>query len=403
MPYAKSDQTMTSRERVLAAIERREPDQVPIDLGGHISGISKFAYARLLKYLGLDLPVRLFDEIQLLADPAEEVLQYLGVDFRYISANPPCGYEPVDIVPFDRSQETDDGYATGELQHTFVDQWGIMFRRAAYYYDMVGHPLQGKSFEEIKQYRFPNPDDPCRWRGLRERAKDLYENTDYAIVCSLDSGGILELSHFLFGFEDSLSHIACNDRAANYVLDATTEWITAFWMNFVDAVWPYAHLIQVGDDYGMQDRMLMSPSMWRKQIKPRYARLISQVKAKGDVKVLHHSCGAIFPIVGDLAEIGVDILNPIQPRAKGMESDKLKAAYGDIIAFHGGIDVQHVLPFGSPEAVRQEAIKRIEALAPGGGYILAASHNIQADVPVDNVLALFEAARECGRYPIGLS
>jgi uroporphyrinogen decarboxylase len=398
MPSTGADDGMTSRDRVLAAIEHRAPDRVPIDLGGHISGISKFAYARLLEHLGLDLPVRLFDKIQLLADPAEEVLQRLGVDFRYISANPPGGYEPVDVVPFHQSQETGDGYATGEHQHTFVDQWGITFRRAAYYYDMVDHPLQGKSFADVKHYRFPDPDDPCRWKGLREQAKDLYDSTEYAIVCALDSGGLLELSHFLFGFEDSFSHIARNDRTANYVLDATTDWLAAFWTNFVGAVWPYAHIIKIGDDYGMQDRLLMSPSMWRKQVKPRYARLVARIKAIGEVKVFHHSCGAIFPIIGDLAEIGVDILNPIQPLAKGMEPERLKSEYGDIISFHGGIDMQHLLPFGTPDEVRDEVLKRIEALAPGGGYIFAASHNIQADVPVENIVALFNAAREYGSY-----
>jgi uroporphyrinogen decarboxylase len=321
MSLAVADQIMTSRGRVLAAIERREPDRVPIDLGGHISGISRFAYARLLKRLELDLPIRIYDQIQQLADPDEEVLQRLGVDFRYIHANPPDGFQEVkDIVPYDPSQETEDGYSSGELQHTFVDQWGIIYRRAAFYYDMVSHPLQGKGLEEVKRYRFPDPGDPGRWRGLRERAQSLYENTDYAIVCSLDSGGILEMSHFLFGFEDSFLHLGYNDKPANYLLDRITEYLIAFWENYMETVRPYAQLIKIGDDYGMQDRMLMSPSLWRQQIKPRYAKLLARIKAKADVKVIHHSCGSIFAIIGDLVEIGVDVLNPVQPRAKGMES-----------------------------------------------------------------------------------
>jgi uroporphyrinogen decarboxylase len=347
------------------------------------------------------LPVKLYDRIQLLAEPAEEVLQRLGVDFRHIHANSPDGYEERELIPYSVTQETANGYASGDHQHTFVDEWGVTFRRAAFYYDMIGHPLQGKSLEEVRQYKFPDPHDAGRWRGVRARAKDLYENSDYAIVCSLASGGILELSHFLYGFEDSLFHLGCNDKMASHILDSTTDWLTAFWEHFVETVWPYAHVIKIGDDYGMQDRMLMSPSMWRQLVKPRYARLIAAIKTKGDVKVLHHSCGAIFPIVGDLADIGVDILNPIQPLAQGMDSEKLKAKYGHAICFHGGVDVQQVLPFGSPDDVREEVRRRITRLADGGGYILAPAHNIQADVPVENILALFQAAQEWGRYPIG--
>jgi uroporphyrinogen decarboxylase len=395
---------MTSRQRVLAAIERREPDRVPVDLGGHISGISRFAYARLLRRLGMGQPIRIFDQVQQLVEPDEEVLRRLGVDVRYVHARPPDAYPaPRDIVPYDPSRETEDSYASGHARHTFVDEWGITYRRAAYYYEMVDHPLRGKGLAEARQYRFPDPDDSGRWRGLGEQARDLYESTDYAIVCSLDSGGIFEMPHFLLGFEDSLFHLGRGDELAHYLLDRVTEYLIAFWENFLNAVRPYAHVVQIGDDYGMQDRMLISPAAWRRLVKPRYARLIARIKAKADVKVLHHSCGSIVPIIGDLAEIGVDVLNPVQPRARDMESGKLKAEYGSIICFHGGIDVQHVLPFGNAEDVRQEVRKRIQALAPGGGYILAASHNIQADVPVDNVLAFFEAAQEFGHYPIRLS
>jgi uroporphyrinogen decarboxylase len=392
---------LTPRQRVLAAVERREPDQVPIDVGGLISGISVFAYARLLKHWELDLPVNIYNMMEMLADPAEEVLQRLGTDFRYLRAGPPDSYQMAEAVFYDASHDQRAGYATGEDQPTYVDQWGITWRRAAYYCDMVGHPLQGRSFQEIKQYKFPDPDDPGRWRGLREQARALYENTDYAIAFAMDSGGFLEMGQWLCGFEDFFEHLGREDKIASYVLDGMADYLTAFWSNCLDIVGPFVQVIQFGDDYGMQDRMQISPTMWRRHIKPRYAQLLGRIKPKAGVKVYHHSCGSIFPIIPDLAEIGVDIINPVQPRAKDMESHKLKAAYGDLICFHGGIDEQWALPFGTAHDVREEVERRIEAFAPGGGYILAPAHNIQPDVPVDNILALFEAAKEYGRYPIG--
>lgn len=336
----------------------------------------------------------------MLADLDEEVLQRLGSDFRYINANPPDGYEDRDIIPYDPTQETEDGYAIGENQHTYVDQWGITWRRAAFYYDMVDHPLRNKSFQAVKHYNWPDPDDPGRWRGLRQKAEALYNSTDYAIAFPPNSGGFLEMGQWLCGHEDFMIHLGYNDKIASFVLDGLVDVLTAFWENCLDTVGPYVQVIQFGDDYGMQDRLQISPSMWRRHIKPRYAKLLARVKPKADVKVYHHSCGAISEIIPDLAEIGVDIINPVQPRAKGMDSERLKTAFGDVICFHGGIDEQYVLPNGTPEEVRDEVRYRIRALGQGGGYILAPAHNIQADVSVENILTLFDAAREYGSYPI---
>ena len=150
----------------------------------------------------------------------------------------------------------------------------------------------------------------------------------------------------------------------------------------------------------MQNGMIISPTLWRKMIKPRLARLIQTIKSYPGIRYQHHSCGAIASIIPDLIEIGVDILNPLQPSAKGMDPSKIKHDYGSKLTLHGAIDQQGTLPYGTPLEVQREVEARIESLAPGGGYIVAVSPNIQADVPPENIIALFENVKKSGVYPI---
>lgn len=389
---------MTSRERVLAAINHQEPDRVPIDLGGILSGVSRFAYRRLLGYLGrADLPITVSERVQQLAEPHEEILQRFGSDFRHIRAGPPDNYEE---PSFGDPHASYEDYASGATQHAFVDEWGIKWRRAAYYYDMVEHPLAGASLEDLKAYRWPDPHDPGKTRGLREKARDLYLNTDYALVADPASGGILEMALWTRGFEDFYIDLGTHSKFATILLDGITEYFLAWFGEYLDTVGDYIQIIAQGDDLGMQDRMLLPPNLYRKYIEPRHQKVIELIKSKTRAKVFHHSCGAIVPVIGDLIEISVDILNPIQPRAEGMNTWELKRVYGHSITFHGGVDVQTVLPRGTTDDVVEEVKERIASLGPGGGYILAASHNIQADVPPENIVAMFEAAHEYGQYPL---
>lgn len=392
---------MTSRERVLAAIRHQEPDRVPIDCGGTLSSISQFAYRRLLKHLGLDLPITINDTVQQLAWPHEEVLQLIGADIRHIGPGAPDGFEPITIAgnPADAYAE----YASGDEQHAFQDEWGVVWRRAAYYYDMVKHPLAGASLEEMKAYKLPDPENPGRFRGLREKAKALYESSGCAIQADQGSGGLLEMPLWLRGFAEFYMDLASGSPFAEILLDRVLEYLMAFYNKYLEALKGYVNIVAIGDDYAMQDRLLMSPAMWRRYVKPRYAKLLQFIKSKADVYCFHHSCGAVVPIIDDLIEIGVDILNPTQPRAKGMwDSRELKKCFGDRITFHGGIDEQQILPRGTPADVVEEVKRRISGFAPGGGYILAAAHNVQADVPPENILAMYNAAREYGRYPINI-
>lgn len=395
---------MTSRERVLTSLQHREPDRVPIDCGGTLSSISQFAYRRLLRHLGLDHlepDIIINDSVQQLAKPQEEVLQILGADVRHLQPGPPDGFEPRTIAgnPADAYAE----YASGGEQHAFQDEWGIIWRRAAYYYDMVKHPLADATVESLKAYKFPDPENPGRFRGLREKAKALYENTPYAVHADQGSGGLLEMCLWTRGFEGFYMDMASKSPFAEILLDRVLEYLMAFYDKYLEALKGYVQIVSIGDDYAMQDRMLISPAMWREMVKPRYARLLQHIKSKADVYCFHHSCGAVVPIIDDLIEIGVDVLNPTQPRAKGMwDSRELKRRFGERITFHGGIDEQQILPRGTPQDVEEEVKRRVSGFAPGGGYILAAAHNIQADVPPENILAMYRAAQEYGRYPINV-
>jgi uroporphyrinogen decarboxylase len=395
-------QGMTSRERVIAALQHREPDRVPIDCGGTLSSISQFAYRRLLRHLGLghlESSIVINDGTQQLAVPQDEVLKIIGADVRHIQAGAPDGFEPITISgnPNDVYAE----YASGGEQHAFQDEWGVVWRRAAYYYDMVKHPLAEATLEGMKAYRFPDPENPGRFRGLNEKAKALYENTSYAIHADQGSGGILEMALWTRGFEEFYMDLASKSPFADILLDRVLEYLMAFYDKYLESMKPYVQIVSIGDDYAMQDRLLISPTMWREMVKPRYARLLQFIKSKADVYCFHHSCGAIVPIVDDLIEIGVDVLNPTQPRAKGMwDSRELKKRFGDRITFHGGIDEQQILPHGTPEQVEEEVKRRVSGFGPGGGYVLAAAHNVQADVPPENILAMYKSAQKYGQYPI---
>ncbi|MCL5072030.1 MAG: hypothetical protein M1308_14230, partial [Actinobacteria bacterium] len=189
--------------------------------------------------------------------------------------------------------------------------------------------------------------------------------------------------------------IASNSRECRFLLDSITEYFIEWNSNYLKAVDGKVDILAVGDDYGMQDRTIMSPEIWRKQIKPRYQKMIKNIKSKyQDLKWFHHTCGSVFPIIGDMIEIGVDILNPIQPTALDMQPEKLKKTFGNNIIFHGGIDIQKLLPFGKPDEIRNEVKRVINILSENGGYIAAPSHNIQALTPVENIIALYETVND---------
>lgn len=356
---------MKPKERTLAAINHREPDRPPL----YVSLTPQVA-----KILGekLGLP---YEEP---ADAMESarishtgLLTSMGVDIVAVAPTAPAD-SPTIILP--------DGRIKNE--------WGMIFRNAGIYSEFAEYPLAGALTEkDILDYSFPDADAPGRF----DKAHQIIEtySDKYAVIGDVETM-FFEMSWYMTGMEKFLmdlmtgaeyqSHLM--DRIMNYIISVGKKLVTMD----IDILW-------CGDDFGSQDGMLIDPETWRKIIKPRIKYMFEEFrKIKPDLKIAWHSCGSILPIIPDFIEIGLDILNPIQPAAFGMDPEFLKKTYGRDLVFFGGIDVQHLLPFGSPEMIRDEVKRRIGILGRDGGYIIAPAHNIQPDTSVENILAFFDAA-----------
>ncbi len=386
---------LSHRERVLLALNHQEADRVPIDLGGWACYFTEGACCNLLKYLGLsEEPV--INEWFLVEKTSEEVLTRFDVDFRRVSLRPPDGFQTI-VHP--------DG--------SWTDEWGIKKRkvghysarlgRTVYYAEMVDPPLAEASLNDLETYPWPDPRDPGRFRGLAEQVQHLYESTDYALVASAIGQGIFEQAQWLRGPQQFMMDLLLNKDFASRLIEKVLEFQLAAMERYLDIVGPYVQIVETSDDYGTQTGLLVSPALYREMLQPSHRRLMEKIKEKTKAKVFLHSCGSISGILEDLIDVGVDIINPVQPLAKDMNSEMLKKRFGSRVVFHGGIDVQRVLPYGSVEEVMEEVRYRIRAFGPGGGYILAPAHNIQDDVPPENIVAMFEAAHQYGQYPISTS
>jgi uroporphyrinogen decarboxylase len=382
---------MTSRERVLAALDHRVPDRVPIDLGGNQTGIHRVAYENLIARLGRSEPIEIMDLVQQLAQPSEAVLQRLGVDTRYVAAGAPAGFKGA-VVRRERG---------GRMWEDFEDEFGVVWSRpddAPNYFDISRSPLAGLSLDEIRQYPFPDGGDPSRFAGLRERALMLHRETPYAVIAGI-SGVVYEICWYMRGLENLFIDMMEQPEVLETLLDRTLRYWLDWFRGFLDEAGDVVDVIMIGDDLTGQDGPLFPPRIYRSIVQPRQKALVSYIKSRTKAKIWYHSCGSILPYIPDLLDNGVDALNPVQITARGMDPASLKARFGDKLVFWGGgIDTQHILPRGTPAEVREEVRRNIRAFSPGGGFVFANVHNIQADVPPDNVLALFDAAREFGVY-----
>jgi len=381
---------VTSRERVLAALGHTEPDRVPIDLGGNQTGIHKFAYQALLEHLGLHEPSVIMDAVQQLALPSEAVLERLRVDTRYVWAGGAASFEG-GIVQRERG---------GRLWHDLTDEFGVTWSMPdddPYYMDISHSPLAGLSLDEILEYPFPQGDDPSRFVGLRDRVIELRETTPYAVVSGI-AGVVYETCWYMRGMENLFMDMIERPEIPDAIIDR----MLAFWLGwfrlFLDEVGDVIDVIMIGDDLGGQDGPLFPPRIYRSIVKPRQKRLVQYIKSRTQAKIWYHSCGSVIDYIPDLLDNGIDILNPVQISARGMEPARLKAEWGDQLCFWGGaIDAQHVLPNASPAEVREHVRRNVEVFKPGGGYVFNNVHNILADVPPENILAMFDAAYEFGR------
>jgi uroporphyrinogen decarboxylase len=384
---------MNSRERVMAVLNHEIPDRVPVDLGSTaVSGIHQRANEALKALLGIEADEPVHDMIQGLVVPDERILQRFGVDLRRVAL---------------RTSSAAAAAWPSDSDNSYIDEWGMRRQRTELYWELVGHPLANAKVEDLRHYPWPDPHDPCRVSGtsatpstgsgrwlstsLAEEARRLYEETDYALVADFLGGGIFEQALWMRGFERFMMDLVSDEPFATALLDTLLELYIEFYAVYLEAVGPYVQIVALGDDLGMQTGPLISPALYRRLIKPRHKELYDFIHSRTEAKIMHHTCGSVFPLVRDLIDVGVDILNPIQTSARGMEPVALKREFGEQLVFHGGIDVQQILPFATSERVREEVKRIVATLGQGGGYIFAPSHNIQADVPPQNVLAMYEA------------
>jgi uroporphyrinogen decarboxylase len=265
---------------------------------------------------------------------------------------------------------------------------------------MFDHPLRdAESTADIDRHPWPNPVDPARFEGMRERARHAAEVEGKAVLLGGLSAGIMEMAAWTRGFDRYFPDFAVNTKLLEHLMDTILELKLRYWEKALSEAGDYADVVQEADDFAGQFRMLISPKSYRAICKPRHRKLFDFIHARTKAKIFFHSCGAIRPVIPDLIEAGVDILNPVQVSAAGMDSGELKREFGYDLAFWGGgVDTQRVLGEGTPAAVREDVKRRIADLAPGGGFIFATVHNIQGNVPPENIRAMWETLQEYGKY-----
>jgi uroporphyrinogen decarboxylase len=382
---------MTSRRRLLTALDHRQPDRVPIDLGGNQTGIHKFAYRALVDHLGIADEPEIMDPVQQLARPCEAVLERFHVDTRYVAAGPASDWNG--------GIETNE--RDGRVWHDLVDEFGVRWSMPLdqpYYMDITHHPLAQAAIADLDDYPFPKGDDPGRFEGLRKRAETLAGETPYAVVAGI-CGVVYETCWYLRGLEQWFMDMLTEPEFCEALLDRTLKFWLDWFGRFLDEVGDTVDVIMIGDDLAGQKGPLFRPDFYRRLVKPRQKRLVRYIRSRTKAKIWYHTCGACAEYIPDLIDNGVDVLNPVQISAAGMDPAELKVRFGDRLSFWGGaIDAQHVLPTASPETVREHVRRNLEVLKPGGGYVFNNVHNIQAGVPPENVVALYDAAYEFGFY-----
>jgi uroporphyrinogen decarboxylase len=417
---------LTSRERVLKALNHQIADRVPIDLGGFQTGIHKRAYTELLNFLniqpvrcrssarsrqeqdelshGLKDEITILDPVQQLAKPCEEVLERFRVDIRYICAHGPDSFNGgIEI-----------NTRNGKLWHDLKDEFGVVwsmpnqgealnrikpdFVGQQLYMDISHHPLANAAIKDLDDYPFPNGGDPTRFTGVGEKALQMRKETPYAISTGI-GGVVYETCWYMRGLERWYMDMVENPAFCEALLDRILKFWLDYYNGFMAEVGDIIDVVMIGDDLAGQNGPLFSPDFYRKIVKPRQKKLVQHIKSLTKAKIWYHTCGSCVEYIPDLIDNGIDILNPVQIGLVNMEPKKLKEKFGKKLVFWGGaIDAQHVLPFAKPSEVREHVRRNIEIFKPGGGYVFNNVHNIQIGVPPENIVALFDAAYDFGFY-----
>ncbi len=370
---------MTSRERVVRALGREQPDMVPLSIGSTSNDcFTRKAMKDFAGYAGIEgySETVTWKATQTVKTP-ERVLDMYHADFRQVAFMP--GDNPSEQKTFE------DG--------SYVDAMGVLMRPSAYYFDPVERPLAGPvTRQDVESYALPSPYDPGLTRGLRQEVERLALGTDYAIVCDFLTFGPFEAAIWVRGWEDFLSDLYTDPGMAKLLMGRFLEYALGIWDQMLSTVGDLLHVVCQGDDLAMQDRSLISPDIYRTCVKPFHKELYAFIRSKTPAKIMHHSCGSAYELIPDLIDCGVEVLNPVQTSARNMEPERLKREFGSELSFWGGLDIQKTLSQGTPEEVETQVKRLMDVLGTGGGYVFAPSHNIQPDVPMINIKTMFEAA-----------
>ena len=354
---------------------------MPMDMMGNATMLLDPTYFRLRDHLGLS-PIPPIRSGSTANYYDERILEHLGIDFRRVFLPPRRGHD-----------------ASPDSDGTFVDPWGVRYKRAGLYVHVVYSPLaKATTVRDVENFRWPQAEEMFSTEGLAEQAQRSYAETDCALVARNPlTAGFLDRAQQLMGATQFLTTLALAPEIAEAIVAHLLDVYQGVYTLFLDTVGPFVQIVEVADDLGTQNSLLISPATYRRIFKPAERVLYELIHAKApQARLFRHCDGAIEPLIPDLIEVGVDVLNPTQTSARGMDAQRLKAAYGQQLTFHGAIEGMA----GPVEALVAEVRQRIEALAPGGGYVFA-SCNHMTDVPPENILAMVEAAREYGNYKSG--
>jgi Uroporphyrinogen-III decarboxylase len=372
---------MTSKERVQRALNHQEVDRVPIDLGGTASCILDDAYLRLKEYLGLTGEPEIFRRGSNTSYYDEELLDYFEIDIRRVFAKVKEKYPIIN----------EDG--------SFTNEWGIVQKKGQFGVEMVKNPLAKAKIEDLEAFPWPKPELTLERGEMKERAQKIYQEGKYALALRAPCNGIFEISCWLRGTENFMMDMLCDEEFAHALTEKVLETQIAWYNYLLEEIGEYVDIVETSDDYGSQNSLLLSPECLDSFILNRRKRLNDAINKKApNAKIFLHCCGSIARVVDALLESGVDILNPVQTCAKDMDPYMLKREFGDKITFHGGIDTQKSMR-GNKEMVEQEVAHMLDAMKGNGGYILASCNHIQDDVPLENIVAMFETAKRLSVNP----
>jgi uroporphyrinogen decarboxylase len=383
---------MKSRERILTALNHQEPDKVPFDLAGSTwTGITNTAYQNLRLFLGKEAEEPNWsDVVQQIVIPSDDILEMLEVDTRGLF---PLTSHNWNV--YDRLIDIGDRWE-------YSDEWGFTHhfpKENGHWFSLVKHPMENVSpdIDEIKSYKWPDPSLKERIRGLREKALKYREKGKLVVVKGL-CAGVFEMQQRFRGMSNALVDPFLYPEFSDCLIGKLADLKIQFWQMALEEFGDVVDVIAEADDYGTQESQLIDPDQFRQYYKPHISRIIAAMKKSApEAKIMFHSCGNVRPIIPDFIEMGIDILNPVHINAAGMEPYQLKKDFGkDVVFWGGGVDTQKILAGGTEKDVEDDVKKNIDALAPGGGFVFAAVHNIQSEVPPRNIMAMCEALKSLG-------